>query len=44
MLLVVMIGLYIESGAAITMVIINAVFALAYYIAAKRISKAPSTI
>ncbi len=44
LLLVVMIRLYNETGAAITMVIINAVFALAYYIAAKRISKAPSTI
>lgn len=44
LLLVVMIRLYNETGAAITMVIINAVFALAYYIAAKRISKARSTI
>ena len=43
-LLVVMIRLYNETGAAISMVIINAVFALTYFIAAKRISKVSSTI
>ena len=37
LLLILMIHLYNETGAAITMVVINAVFALSYFIASKRV-------
>lgn len=44
LLLVAMIHFFNETGAALTMVMVNAAFALSYFIAAKRIGKRESTV